>query len=166
MFRSVLMTSRVLAALCVCAGIANAQQSTPPLQGARTAGELVAGSVGALVGAYTGIAVVGVVNYLVTHHQEISNPRAQRFGYAMMFAGGAVGASTSAWLVSRADHQTSNWGANLAVTTAVTAVAYRYAGWPYTRGKSRPASVWRRAAPLWMPAIAATIVASATRERR
>jgi hypothetical protein len=162
---------RALAALVVSAGVVGAQQvSIPPLQGLRVAGELGAGAVGFTLGAEGGLVVAAGVAYLVTGHGgNVNDPRLRRRLTPLLWAGGGLGASTSAWLASRADGQTSDWALNAAVTTAVTAVAFHYAGWPATQATEERRSHmgrWRKLAPVWGSAVTATVVATATRELR
>lgn len=158
-----------VAALVVCAGLAGAQRTTTPsLQPIRIVGELGASAVGFTLGAEGGLLVAAGVSYLVTGHSgEITSPGLRRALTPILIVGGGLGAGTSAWLVSRANGQTSNWGWDVGASTVVTALAFRYAGWPMTgESRKRPMSRWRRLAPVWMSAITATAIASATRERR
>lgn len=162
---------RALAALVVSASVVAAQQvATPAMQGLRIAGELGASVVGFTLGAEGGLVAAAGVAYLVTGHGgNVNDPRLQRRLTPLLWAGGGLGASTSAWLASRVDGQTSDWALNAAVTTAVTAVAFKYAGWPMTDATAArrcAMSRWRKLAPVWMSAVTATVVATATRESR
>lgn len=165
------LSRRVLAALVVSTMLAGAQQvATPALQGLRVAGELGAGAVGFTLGAEGGLVVAAGVAYLVTGHGgDINDPRLVRRLTPLLWAGGGLGASTSAWLASRVNGQSSDWALNAAVTTAVSAVAFHYAGWPATKDteeRRRHMGHWRKLAPVWMSAVTATVVATATREVR
>jgi hypothetical protein len=162
---------RAIAALVVSSIAAGAQQvATPPLRGLRVAGELGAGTVGFTLGAEAGLVVAAGVAYLATGKGgDVNDPRLQRRLTPFLWAGGGLGASTSAWLASRVDGQTSDWALNAAVTTVVTAVAFRYAGWPMTAetdARRRTMGRWRKLAPVWMSAVTATAIATATREMR
>lgn len=144
------------------------EPATPPLQPARLAGQLGAGVVGFTLGAEGGLVAAAGVAYLVRGHGgDITTPGLKAFATGVLMVGGGVGAATGSYLVSRANGQTSNFATNAAVSTAVTALAFKYAGWPMTpESRARPMSRWRRMAPVWMSALSATIVAAATRERR
>ena len=166
-----LFTRRVLAALVVSSIVAGAQQATAPaLQPARIAGELAAGTAGFALGSHAGLFVAAGIGYLVQGNwSDINDPRLVKRLTPLLWAGGGLGASTSAWLASRVDGQTSDWALNAAVTTAVTAVAFHYAGWPATKAtedRRRHMGRWRKLAPVWMSAVTATAVATATREVR
>jgi len=142
--------------------------STPVLQPLRIAGELGAGAVGFTLGAEGGLLAASGVAYLVRGHGgEITTPGLKKLTSAILVAGGGLGAGTSAWLASRADGQSSRWGWDVGVSTVAAALAFKYAGWPLTpESRRRPMGRLRRMAPVWMSAVAATIAASATRERR
>lgn len=162
---------RAFAALVVSSTVIGAQQAaTPALQGLRVAGELGASAVGFTLGAEGGLVVAAGVAYLVTGHGgDINDPRLVKRLTPLLWAGGGLGASTSAWLASRVDGQSSDWALNAAVTTAVAAVAFHYAGWPATKAteeRRRHMGRWRKLAPVWMSAVTATVVATATRESR
>ncbi|MHB8839829.1 MAG: hypothetical protein ACYC7F_12865 [Gemmatimonadaceae bacterium] len=161
---------RALAARVVSGSLVGAQRVTPSVQPLRVAGELGAGAVGFTLGAEGGLLVAAGVAYLVQGHGgDVTSPRLQRALTPILVAGGGVGAGTASWLVSRANGQSSDWGLNVAVSTVVTALAFRYAGWPMTgetAERRRSMGRWRLLAPVWMSAFAATAVATATRETR
>jgi hypothetical protein len=162
---------RALAALVVSSTLVAAQQvPTPALQGLRVAGELGAGVAGFTLGAEGGLLVSAGVAYLATgHFGEINDPKMIRRLTPLLWAGGGLGASTSAWLASRVNGQTSDWALNAAITTTVTAVAFHYAGWPMTKEtaeRRRSMGRLRLLAPVWMSAITATAIATGTREGR
>jgi hypothetical protein len=161
---------RALAALVVSASVAVAQRATPSVQPLRVAGELGAGAVGFTLGAEGGLLVAAGVAYLVQGHGgDVTSPRLQRALTPILVAGGGLGAGTSSWLVSRANGQTSDWGLNVAASTVVTAIAFRYAGWPMTNEtaeRRRKMGRLRLLAPVWMSAVTATVVATASRELR
>ncbi|MEK7240224.1 MAG: hypothetical protein AAB224_06530 [Gemmatimonadota bacterium] len=153
------------------ASLASAEHATTPsVQPLRVAGELGAGTVGFAVGSHAGLVVGGGVAYLVQGHSgDVTSPRLQRALTPLLWLGGGLGAGTGSWLVSRANGQSSDGGLNVAVSTVVTAVSFKYAGWPMTKVTAERRSSmgrWRRMAPVWMSAIGATAVATATRETR
>lgn len=162
---------RALAALCVSASGVTAQQApTPSLSPLRVAGEVGASVVGFTLGAEGSLALAAGVAYLVRGHGgDISDPRAMKLATMAIIAGAGLGASSSAWVASRINGQSSDWASNAAITTVVVAAAFRYAGWPMTRetaARRKHMSRARLLSPVWMSAIASTAVASATRRRR
>lgn len=160
---------RVIAALVVCAGVATAQnrKATPPLVGARVAGEAAVSAVGYTLGSEGALFAAAGVAYLVTGHGgDIDNPALERAITPLLWIGGGVGAASGAWYVSRYHRQASHLGRNVAIATVVNALAYQYAGWPMTkrtRERTRSYSAWRRMSPVIVTALTATAVASATR---
>lgn len=161
---------RVLAALIVCAATGSAQLTTVPrINAARVAGELGAATLGTVLGAEGGLVAAAGVAYLIRGHGgDVDDPRLMRALTPILWLGSGVGAGTGAWLASRTNGQSSNWGATAAASSVVSALAFQYAGWPMTpdsRARHRSDSKWRRLAPVWMTAIAATAVATATREK-
>lgn len=166
----------LLAASFVCATPLGAQQGagplrvpTPTLQPARIAGELATGTLGFALGSHAGLFTGAGVAYVVRGHGgDISDsPGLMRMAWMMIVVGGGAGAGTSAWIVSRIDHQTSSLGWDIGAATAATVLAFKWADWPMRPDKPRrEMSRFRRMAPVWGSALAATIAASATRERR
>ncbi|MBW7934749.1 MAG: hypothetical protein H3C62_14310, partial [Gemmatimonadaceae bacterium] len=117
------------------------------MQPARVAGELAAGAVGFTLGSEGGLVVAAGVAYLVQGHSDVTDPKLMRALTPLLWAGGGLGAGTSTWLVSRANGQSSDWAANVVLSTAVSALSFRYAGWPMTKEKreaTRPYGKWRR----------------------
>jgi len=178
-----LLVRRIIAALVVSATSAAAQTTgagawrgslaadagtAVSLQPARIAGEMGAGMVGFALGAEVSFFTsAGIANLVRGHGGDITTPGLRRLTTAIVIAGGGVGAGTSAWLVSRADRQSSSYWWDVGAATAATAVAFKWAGWPMTESsRRRPMSRLRRMAPVWMSAMAATWAASATRTRR
>lgn len=160
---------RVVAALVVCAGAAAAQnrKATPPLVGGRVAGEAALSAVGYTMGSEGALFASAGVAYLVTGHGgNINNPALERAITPLLWVGGGLGAAAGAWYVSRYHRQASYLGRNVAISTAVNALAYQYAGWPMTkatRERTKGYSAWRRISPVIFTALTATAVASATR---
>jgi len=155
--------------LSLCSGcVLPSETAKPALQPLRMAGALGASAVGFTLGAEGGLLVAAGVAHLARGHGgDITTPGLKRLTTAILVAGGGLGAGTSAWVVSRADGQSSSWGWDVGASTLVAAFAFKYAGWPMTpESRRRPMSKWRRLAPVWMSAVAATVAASATRERR
>ncbi|MDQ8153579.1 MAG: hypothetical protein P3B98_02855 [Gemmatimonadota bacterium] len=171
MFAVITSLRRTVLALAVCGSAAAGQRTvTPRILPTRVAGELAAGAVAFTLGAEGGLVAAAGVAYLIRGHGgEVDDPQLVRALTPLLWAGGGLGAGTGAWLVSRTNGQASDWGANVAVSTVVSAVAFRYAGWPMTpatKERQRHYSAWRRAAPVWLTALAAAAVATGTREKR
>lgn len=162
---------RAVAALVVCGGLGAAQETTTPrIHAGRVAGELGAGAVGFTLGAEGAlVAAAGVAYLLRGHGGEIDDPRMIRALTPVLWVGGGLGAGTGAWLASRTNGQSSRWRVNVLTSTAVSALAFRYAGWPLTsesRERQRAYGAWRRVAPVWMAAVTAAAVATATRQKK
>ena len=160
---------RRLAAFVVCATPLAAQRApTPALQPARVLGEAAVALPGFVLGAESGLVVAAGVAYLVRGHGgDVTEPGLQKALTVILVGGGGLDAGTSAWLASRANGQTSRWGWDVGAATAVTAIAFRVAGWPMTpASRARKTGRWRRLAPVWMSAAAATVAATATRAQR
>ncbi len=112
-------------------------------------------------------APAGIAHVVRGHGGDIATPGLRRMAFAVIMLGGGAGAGTSAWLMSRPDHQTSSIGWDIGAATMATAIAFRVSGWPLERGEPTPRmSRFRRLAPVWMAPLAATIAASATRRRQ
>ncbi|MEK6612464.1 MAG: hypothetical protein AABZ29_06755 [Gemmatimonadota bacterium] len=139
------------------------------LQPMRIAGEAAAGIVGFALGSHAGLFTAAGIAYVARGHGgDISGSLGlMRMAWTMIVVGGGAGAGTSAWLVSRIDNQTSSLGWDIGAATVATVLAFKWADWPMRPGKPRRTmSRFRRMAPVWGSALAATIAASATRERR
>lgn len=158
------------AAFLVLAAPLIAQQvQTPALQPLRLAGELAAGTVGFALGSHAGLFTGAGIAYVVRGHGgDISDsPGLMRMAWTLIAVGGGVGAGTSAWLVSRIDNQASSLGWDIGAATAATVLAFKWADWPMRGDKPRRKMTrFRSMAPVWGSALAATIAASATRNRR
>lgn len=161
---------RALAAFLVCATPLAAQRTaTPALQGARVAGELAAGAVGFTLGSHAGLFAGAGIAYVVRGRGgDISDsPGLMRMAWTTIVIGGGAGAGTAAWLASRTNDQTSSLGWDIGAATAATVLTFAWADWPMRPDKPRrPMSRVRLLAPVWGSALAATIAATATRERR
>ena len=133
------------------------------------AGEFASGTIGFALGSHAGLVAGAGIAFLVRGHGgDISDsPGLMRMAWTTIVLGSGAGTGMSVWLVSRINDQDSSLGWDIGAATAATVLTFAWADWPMRGDKPRRTmSRFRRLAPVWGSALAATIAASATRERR